>query len=41
MQIKCQVKFSNDSVIHADPETFNFIANPDIASILQTSKECC
>ncbi len=37
MQIKCHIKLSNDSVILIDPETLN----PDIASILQTSKEYC
>jgi hypothetical protein len=41
MQIKCQIKLSNDSVILVDPETLNFIANPDIASIPQTSKDYC
>ncbi len=33
MQIKCQIKLSNDSVILVDPKTLNFIANSDIASI--------
>ena len=41
MQIKCQIKLSNDSVILVDPELLNFIENPDIASIPQTSKEYC
>jgi hypothetical protein len=41
MQIKCQIKVSNDSVILVDPETLNFIENPDIALIPQTSKEYC
>jgi hypothetical protein len=41
MQIKCQVKSSNDAVIIVDPKKLNFIENPDIASILQTSKEYC
>ncbi len=41
MQIKCQIKLSNDSVILFDPESLNFIENPDIASILQTSQEYC
>jgi hypothetical protein len=41
MQIKCQIKFSNDSVILVDPETLNFFANPDIASIPQISKDYC
>jgi hypothetical protein len=39
MQIKWQIKLSNDSVILVDPEIFNFIVNPNIASILQTSKD--
>jgi hypothetical protein len=41
MQIKCQIKLSNDSVILVDPETLNLIVNPDIASIPQTSKDYC
>ena len=41
MQIKCQIKLSNDSVILVDPESLNFIENPDIASIPQTSQEYC
>ena len=41
MQIKCQIKLSNDSVILVDPKSLNFIENPDIASILQTSQEYC
>jgi hypothetical protein len=41
MQIKCQIKLSNDLVILVDPESLNFIENPDIASILQTSQEYC
>ena len=41
MQIKCQIKLSNNSVILVDPETLIFIENPDIASIPQTSKEYC
>ena len=39
MQIKCQIRLFNESVILVDPESFNFIENPDIASILQTSQE--
>jgi hypothetical protein len=39
MQIKCQIKLSNDLVILVDPETLNLIENSDIASILQTSEE--
>ncbi len=41
MQIKCQIKLSNDSVILVDPETLNFIANSDVASIPQTSEGYC
>ncbi len=41
MQLKCEVKMSNDTVILVDPETLNFIENPDIASIPQTSEEYC
>ena len=41
MQIKCQIKLSNDLVILVDPESLNFIENPDIASIPQTSQEYC
>jgi hypothetical protein len=41
MQIKCQIKLSNDLVILIDPESLNFIKNPDIASIPQTSQEYC
>ncbi len=41
IQIKCQVKLSNDLVILVDPETLNFIENPDIVSIPQTSEEYC
>jgi hypothetical protein len=37
MQIKCQIKLSNDLVILVDPESLTFIENPDIASIPQTS----
>ena len=41
MQIKCQIKLYNDLVILVDPKSLNFIENPDIASILQTSQEYC
>jgi hypothetical protein len=41
MQNKFQIKLSNDSVILVDPETLNFIANPNIASIPQTFKKNC
>jgi hypothetical protein len=38
-QIKCQIKLSNDFVILVDPESLNFIENPDFASIPQTSQD--
>jgi hypothetical protein len=41
VQIKCQIKLSNDSVILVDLETLNFIVNPNIASIPQTSEDYC
>jgi hypothetical protein len=41
MQIKCQVKLSNNLVILVDPKMLNHIENPDIASIPQTSEEYC
>jgi hypothetical protein len=41
MQIKYQIKLSNNSVILVDSETLNFMANPNIASILQTSEDYC
>ncbi len=39
MQIKCTVQLSNDAIILVDPETLNFIENPDVASIPQTSDD--
>jgi len=36
MQIKCLVQLSDDTVLLVDPETLNFIENPDFASIPQT-----
>jgi hypothetical protein len=39
MRLKCKIKLSNDSVILVDPETLNFIENPDIALIPQTSSD--
>ncbi len=36
MQLKCNIKLSNDLVILVDIETLNFIENPDIASIPET-----
>jgi hypothetical protein len=41
VQIKSQIKLSNESVILVGPEFLNFIENPDIASIPQTSQEYC
>jgi hypothetical protein len=39
MQIRYKVKLSNDTVILVDPETLNFIKNPDIASIPETVED--
>ncbi len=39
MRLKCKIKLSNDSVILVDSETLNFIENPDIALIPQTSAD--
>jgi hypothetical protein len=39
MQIKCTIQLSNNTVILVDPETLNFIENPDFASIPQTSDD--
>ncbi len=36
MQLKCQIRLSDESVLLVDPETLNFIENPDIALIPQT-----
>ncbi len=41
MQLKCQIKLSDKSILLVDPETLNFIENPDIALIPQTSEEYC
>ncbi len=41
MQIKYQVKLSNNSVVLVDPKMLNYIENPDIASIPQTSEDYC
>ena len=35
MQIKCSIQLSNNTVLLVDPETLNFIENPDVASIPQ------
>jgi hypothetical protein len=39
--LQAAVRHSHNSVIHVDPESLNFIKNPDIASIPQTSQEYC
>ena len=39
MQLKCSVQLSDDTMLLVDPETLNFIENPDIASIPQTSDD--
>jgi hypothetical protein len=39
MQIKCSIQLSNETVLLVDPETLNFIENPDVASIPQTSDD--
>jgi hypothetical protein len=39
MQIKCKVKFSDNTVALVAPETLNFIENPDVAEIPQTLKD--
>ena len=41
MQLKCNVRFSNDSTKLVDPEMLGFIKNPDIAVIPRTSEEYC
>jgi hypothetical protein len=41
MQLKCQIRLSDKSILLVDPETLNFIENPDIASIPQTLEEYC
>jgi hypothetical protein len=39
MRLKCKIRLSNDAVVLVDIETLNFIENPDIASIPETSKD--
>jgi hypothetical protein len=39
MQIKCSIQLSDDTVLLVDPETLNFIENPDVALIPQTSDD--
>jgi hypothetical protein len=41
MQLKCNIRLSDDSTKLVDPETLDFIENPDIAIILQTSEDYC
>ncbi len=41
MQLKCNIRLSNDSTKLVDPKTLDFIENPDIAIIPQTSEEYC
>jgi hypothetical protein len=41
MQLKCNIKLSNDSTKLVDPEMLDFIENPDIAIIPQMSEEYC
>jgi hypothetical protein len=41
MQLKCQIRLSDESILLVDPETLNFIEKPDIALIPQTLEEYC
>jgi hypothetical protein len=41
MQLKCNIKLSDDSTRLFDPEMLNFIKNPDIAVVPQTTEEYC
>jgi hypothetical protein len=41
MQLKCNIRLSDDSTKLVDPEMLNFIENPDVAVIPQTSEEYC
>jgi hypothetical protein len=41
MQLKCQVQLSDGSKVLVYPEMLNYIENPDIASIPQTSDDYC
>jgi hypothetical protein len=41
MHAKCKVSKEDGTSMLVDPETLNFIENPDIASIPQTSEEYC
>jgi hypothetical protein len=39
MRLKCKIKLLDDSIILIDIKTLNFIENPDIASIPETSED--
>jgi hypothetical protein len=39
MRLKCKIRLLNDLVIPVDIKKLNFIENPDIASIRETSKD--
>ena len=39
VQIKCSIQLLDGTVLLVDPETLNFIENPDVALILQTSDD--
>jgi hypothetical protein len=41
MQLKCNIRLSDDSTKLVDPKMLNFIENPNIAIIPQTSEEYC
>ena len=41
MQLKCKVKKKDGSIMTVDPESLNFIENPDVASIPQISAAYC
>jgi hypothetical protein len=41
MQMKCKILLSDNRTILIDPEMLNFIKNPDISSIPQTSEDYC
>jgi hypothetical protein len=41
IQLKCKIRLSDDSIKLVDPEMLDFIENPDIAIIPQTSEEYC
>ena len=41
MQLKCNIRLSDDSTKLVDPEMLNFIENPDIAIIPHTLEEYC